>query len=131
MDNAKERWMETEILQRQAFKPGDTIFKDGEEGRMAYIIQKGEVEIIKAIDDKESILGTIGEGGIFGEMALIDSKPRMASARAIQATTVICVSQQMFDNKMSEADPFIRGLLNMFAGSIRELTDNFIRELKT
>ena len=131
MDNAEEEWMDSEILQRQAFKPGDTIFKDGEEGRMAYIIQAGEVEITKKIDDKESILGTIGEGGIFGEMALIDMKPRMASARAVQATTVICINQQMFEDKMSEADPFIRGLLTMFAGSIRELTDNFIRELKT
>ena len=121
--------METEVLQRQAFRPGDTIFKDGEEGRMAYIIQTGEVEIIKTIDNKENILGTIGKGGIFGEMALIDSKPRMASARATLATTVICVNQQMFENKMSEIDPFIRGLLHMFAGSIRELTDNFIREL--
>ena len=122
--------METEVLQRQAFKPGDTIFKDGEEGRMAYIIQTGEVEIIKAIDAKEHILGTIGEGGIFGEMALINSKPRMASARAAKATTVICINQQMFEDKITDADPFIRGLLNMFADSIRELTDNFIRELK-
>jgi len=121
--------MDSEILQRQAFKPGDIVFKDGEEGRMAYIIQTGEVEIIKAINGKENILGTIGEGGMFGEMALIDSKPRMATARTTLATTVICVNQQMFENKMSEADPFIRGLLTMFAGSIRELTDNFIREL--
>ena len=121
--------MESEILQRQSFKPGDSIFKDRDEGRMAYIIQAGEVEIIKEVDSKIKVLGTVGEGGIFGEMALIDSKPRMASARATKATTVICVSQQMFENKMGDADPFIRGLLTMFAGSIRELTDNFITEL--
>ena len=123
--------MDSEILQRQAFKPGDIVFNDGEEGRMAYIIQTGEVEIIKPINGKDHILGTIGEGGMFGEMALIDSKPRMATARTTLATTVICVNQQMFEDKMTEADPFIRGLLTMFAGSIRELTDNFIRELKT
>ena len=93
-------------------------------------MKQGDHGIIKAIDGKEHILGTIGEGGIFGEMALIDSKPRMASARAATASTVICVNQQMFDDKISDADPFIRGLLNMFADSIRELTDNFIRELK-
>ena len=123
--------MDSEILQRQAFKPGDIVFNDGEEGRMAYIIQTGEVEIIKPMNGKDHVLGTIGEGGMFGEMALIDSKPRMATARTTLATTVICVNQQMFEDKMTEADPFIRGLLTMFAGSIRELTDNFIRELKT
>ena len=79
--------MDSEILQRQAFKPGDTVFKDGEEGRMAYIIQAGEVEIIKKIDDKESILGAIGEGGIFGEMALIDMKPEAARLRAMSSLT--------------------------------------------
>ena len=121
--------MELEVLQRQAFKPGDTIFKEGEEGRMAYIIQSGEIKIIKEINGEEKILGTIGEGGIFGEMALIDSKPRMASACATQATTIICVSQQTFEDKMAATDPFIRGLLAMFAGSIRELTNNFIQEL--
>ena len=121
--------MEPEVLQRQAFRPGDVIFKDGDEGRMAYIVQTGEVEIIKEFGGKEKTLGTIGDGGMFGEMALIDSKPRMASARATTATTVICVNQQMFEDKMTEADPFIRGLLNMFAGSIRQLTDNFITEL--
>ena len=121
--------MEPDILQRQAFKPGDVIFKDGEEGRMAYIVQTGEVEIIKTIYDKENILGTIGDGGIFGEMALIDSKPRMASARATVGTTVICVNQQMFEDKMNVTDPFIRGLLAMFVGSIRDITENLIREL--
>ncbi len=123
--------MDTDILQRQAFKAGDLIFRDGDEGRMAYIVQKGEIEIIKEINNSEKILGKITAGGIFGEMALIDSKPRMASARASVGTTVICVNQQMFENKINDADPFIRGLLNMFAGSIRELTDNLIREIST
>tara|TARA_Y100001960_G_scaffold22154_1_gene19323 strand:+ start:852 stop:1226 length:375 start_codon:yes stop_codon:yes gene_type:complete len=121
--------MDTEVFQRQAFKTGDFIFKDGDEGRMAYIVQKGEIEIVKEVNNSEKILGRITEGGMFGEMALIDSKPRMASARASSSTTVICVNQQMFENKMNDADPFIRGLLTMFAGSIRELTDNFIREI--
>lgn len=98
---------------------GDKIFNEGEAGNLAYILQDGEVEVFKEINGEEKVLGTIGPGAIFGEMALIDSKPRMASARAVTACTIICVTRAMFDAKLSKADPFIRGLLNILADSVR------------
>jgi len=109
----------SEILQRRTYKPGDVIFKEGEHGSHAYVIQEGEVEISKEIDGEIRILGVIGKGGMFGEMALIDAKPRMAMARAKKGSTIIMVTQQMFDQKMSKADPFIRGLLNILADHVR------------
>ncbi|MEK9753809.1 MAG: cyclic nucleotide-binding domain-containing protein [Rhodospirillaceae bacterium] len=114
--------MSSQILQRQTFKPGAKIFKEGEDGTMAYVVQEGEVEIVKTIDGVETVLGTIGQGGIFGEMALIDAKPRMASARAKRGTTIICVTQAMFNEKMKKSDPFIRGLLNILADAVRSLS---------
>ena len=109
----------SEILQRNTFKPGETIFKEGEEGNLAYIVQEGEVEIVKEIDGQQKVLGTIGKGGMFGEMALIDSKPRMAKARASKGSTIIVVTRGMFEQKMAKADPFIRGLLNILADHVR------------
>ena len=85
--------------------------------------REGEVEIVKVIDGVEQVLGTVGQGGIFGEMALIDAKPRMAAARAARGTTIICVSQQMFDDKLKKSDPFIRGLLNILADNVRSLSN--------
>ena len=108
-----------EILQRLTFKPGEMIFKEGEEGNLAYIIQEGEVEITKAIDGQTQVLATIGKGGMFGEMALIDSKPRMANARSSKGSTIIVVTRGMFDQKLRKADPFIRGLLNILADHVR------------
>ena len=113
--------MADKILQRQTCKAGDIIFKDGEEGNLAYVLQQGEVEIVKVIDGEEVVLATIGEGSIFGEMALIDSSPRMASARASKGSTIIVVTRSMFEAKMSKTDPFIRGLLNIFVSTIRRL----------
>lgn len=108
------------ILQRQTYQTGDRIFKEGDEGNMAYIVQSGEVEIVKIIDSVETVLGTIGKGGMFGEMALIDSKPRMASARCSKGATIIVVTRGMFNQKMTKADPFIRGLLNILVDHIRK-----------
>lgn len=114
--------MTSQVLQRQSYKAGDRIFKEGDEGSLAYVVQDGEVEIVKVIDGQETVLGSVGKGGIFGEMALIDNKPRMAAARAARGTTIICVTRQMFDEKLKKSDPFIRGLLNILADNIRAIS---------
>ncbi len=115
--------MSDTVLQRQTFQAGDRIFKEGDEGNMAFIVQSGEVEIYKEIDDKITVLGKIGQGGIFGEMALIDAKPRMASARASKGATIILVNRSMFEQKLNKADPFIKGLLNILVENIRRMSD--------
>ena len=122
--------MDQAILQRQIYDPGDQIFKEGDEGRLAYVIEEGEVELFKTVDDHEQVLGTVGKDGIFGEMALIDNQPRMANARAIKSTTIICVTRQMFDEKVNKADPFIRGLLKILADNNRDMTSKWLSALK-
>lgn len=122
--------MDPTILQRQRYGPGDQIFKEGDEGRLAYVVEEGEVEVFKTIDDQEQVLGTVGKDGIFGEMALIDNKPRMAAARASTSCTIICVTRQMFDEKVNKADPFIRGLLKILADNNRDMTSKWLSALK-
>ncbi len=114
---------EKPILERRVFAPGDRIFREGDQGDAAYIVQKGEVEIVRKVNETDKILATIGEGGIFGEMALIDNQPRMAAARAgAVTTTLILVSRRMFEHKLSKTDPFIRGLLKIIAANLRRTT---------
>ena len=122
--------MDQLILQRQKYGAGDHIFKEGDEGRLAYVVEEGEVEIFMIIDDHEQVLGTVGKDGIFGEMALIDNQPRMANARATKTTTIICVTRQMFDEKLNQADPFIRGLLKILADNNRDITSKWLMALK-
>ena len=113
-----------EVIQRQTFQAGDKIFEKGELGTVAYVVQSGEVEIIEVDNNnEEEVIGVIGEGGIFGEMALIDSKPRMAMARASKASTIIVVTETMFDEKLKSIDPFIRGLLNILVDHIRSTSN--------
>ena len=122
--------MDQSILQRQIYDSGDLIFKEGDDGRLAYVVEEGEVEIFVIIDDHEQVLGTVGKDGIFGEMALIDNQPRMANARATKSTTIICVTRQMFDEKLNQADPFIRGLLKILADNNRDITSKWLMALE-
>ncbi len=112
--------MSDTILQRSTYQAGDLIFKEGDEGNLAYVVQSGEVEIIEEVDGEEKVLGTVGQGGIFGEMALIDSQPRMAMARCSKGSTIIVITRAMFDQKLNKADPFIRDLINIMVSHIRK-----------
>ena len=83
------------------------IFREGDPGNVVHVVQSGSVEICKTEDgDKKKILGVIGRGGTFGEMALIDSEPRMASATAIS----LVIPHQVFQDKLASADSFIIAL---------------------
>ena len=115
----RDAFLSVTILQRTTYQAGDRIFKEGDDGNLAYVVQTGEVEIIKVINGLETLLGTICQGGIFGETALIDSQPRMAMARCKKGSTIIVVTRAMFEKKMNKADPFIRGLLNILVSHIR------------
>lgn len=111
------------ILDRKAYAEGDIIFKEGEEGRCAYLVQTGKVQIVKSAVGGDLTLGNIGPGAIFGEMALMDGKPRMAMARAAEPTVLVIVSRAAFEEKLKKTDPFIRALLMIFVRNIRDMSD--------
>ena len=59
---------------------------------------------------------------MFGEMALIDDEPRMASAKAINGPVELLeVSKANFKKKMNELDPFTRGLISILADTVRHM----------
>ena len=110
------------ILERKTYPPDAFVFKEGDAGDRAYVVQSGELEVVKTNEaGTETILGTLGKGAFFGEMALLDDTPRMASVRTTVPTVLIIIGRQDFDEKMSKADPFLRGLIQVLAGTIREM----------
>lgn len=118
-----------DILDRRVFPANEIIFKEGETGRRcAYLVESGKVEITKTIPGggDPKVLGHISAGGIFGEMALVDNKPRMAQAKTVEPTTVIIVTETVLEQKLRKTDPFVRGLLSIFVRNIRDLTEKLI-----
>ena len=92
--------MEKTVLDRRVFEAGKIIFEEGDEGTCAYIIQSGEVETSKFIDGEKQTLAILGENCLFGELALIDSKPRMARALAKTSVAIIRVNKATFLKKI-------------------------------
>ena len=107
-------------IERKKYDRDQVIFREHENGDVAYIIANGQVQIIKESDNGPKILGVLEKGAMFGEMALIDNKPRMASAKAINGPVeLLIVSKANFQKKMEQLDPFTRGLIKFMAEIVR------------
>jgi len=80
------------------YQPEEMIFCENEPGNDLFIVQRGRVRISKFIQGKDVILNIMKPGDIFGEMALLDNKPRSASASAVEETELIAINKQNFEN---------------------------------
>jgi CRP-like cAMP-binding protein len=73
------------------------IFSENEPGTELYIIQKGVVKITKIVEDNEVLLAMLKLGDIFGEMSLLENKPRSASAIANEDCALMAVNKANFE----------------------------------
>ncbi|RME89918.1 MAG: cAMP-binding protein [Candidatus Hydrogenedentota bacterium] len=87
-----------------SFNDGETIFIEHEPGSELYIIQSGRVKITKVVDQNEVLLAVLNPGDIFGEMALLENKPRSASAVAHGPVTALAINKANFET-MVQAQP--------------------------
>lgn len=106
------------------YNKGSEIFREGQSGRRAYLVEEGEVELDRLIDGKRVPFLRVGPGGIFGEMAVIDGGPRTATATALDHTKVVVVSERVFRGKLKVSDPFIRALVLLFVDNLRNSAPN-------
>lgn len=112
------------VLNRRTFYKGDVIFHEGDQGSVAYVVQQGRVRITRKTETGErATLGFVEEGGVFGEMALIDKSPRMASAIADGAVVCIAISEETVRAKLKASDPVLRTLIVMLIRMIRTIAD--------
>ena len=120
--------MDSGIADRRTFGSGDVIFREGDHGEGIFLVEKGSVEISKkAADGRKIVIGKIQAGGIFGEMAAIDDRPRMASAYALEHTVVRVVPRAVLEKKIAASDKLVRAIMKIFMQNIRNITELHIK----
>jgi CRP-like cAMP-binding protein len=107
------------VLERQTFKAGTPIIKQGDSANAAYVVDSGEVEIWIERGGAKRVINKVTTGGIFGEMALIDAKPRSANVTAVTDTVCIVVPDKLFREKIESVDPMIKTLLRVLVRNVR------------
>lgn len=96
--------------------PKDTmIFSECQNGPDMFIIQDGSVKITKVTDGNEVILAILKKGDMFGEMALLENKPRSASAICHEDCRLMVVNRQNFDQMVSTQPQLISKLTTTLA----------------
>ncbi|CAD8043328.1 unnamed protein product [Paramecium primaurelia] len=97
-----EKNLETVIdaMEEKKFQPGDFVIRQGDDGNELYVIDEGELESTKKINnqDKETFLKKYIPGESFGEFALLDNVPHVATIKAIEPVIVFALDRATFNN---------------------------------
>lgn len=104
---------QTERVCHAHYQAGDYIFHQGDPAGNFYIIERGEVEILRqsqCADDEQSV-AVLGPGAFFGEMALINNHPRSASVRALTSVEVVVMGRNVFTQVSNSLAPLRQLLL--------------------
>ena len=81
-------------LRLRVFRPGEIVFFQDMQADDAFLLKEGRLEIFRTTDAGETVLATLGPGAIFGEMALVDSRPHSAGARAIDIAVATVIPRR-------------------------------------
>ena len=99
------------------FSAGHTIFEEGQPGDVMYVVTEGEVYVL--VHDK--IIYSIGPGGILGEMALIDTQPRSATAVAKTACKLVPINEKRFVFLVQQTPFFAIEVMRIIAERLRNM----------
>ncbi|RZO48420.1 MAG: Crp/Fnr family transcriptional regulator [Sandaracinaceae bacterium] len=90
-------------------EPGEVLFREGEHGEEMYVLQEGAIRITKAVKGEEKTLALLGPGEFFGEMAILNAKPRTATAVVEQQAKVLVLGAKAFERMVvSNAEIAVR-----------------------
>jgi signal transduction histidine kinase len=104
-----------QVIEKVELSAGQELFAEGSPGDRAYIIQAGELEIVKSSDGRELLLEErINKPGVMiGEMALLEGAPRMASVRAGTDAVLLAIQKEQFDHILETSPAATRAMLRM------------------
>ncbi|MEA2465516.1 MAG: family transcriptional regulator, cyclic receptor protein [Acidobacteriota bacterium] len=117
----------------ERFSEGSMIFREGDKGDKLYIVLDGRVRISKFIPGVgEEALAVLDRGDFFGEMALIDEKPRSADAKAHETDATVLSIDRATLNEILSMDPhaslqFLNLLCRMISRRLREINDKIVQ----
>lgn len=97
---------------------GDVVLEEGEEARGLVVVLEGELEVLKAIAGRQTLLGLIPPGSFVGEISLLTRLPHSATVRALKDSRVLFYAKEFFEKSL-DASPIVRVILQTMAERLR------------
>ncbi|HYO45653.1 MAG TPA: cyclic nucleotide-binding domain-containing protein, partial [Gemmatimonadota bacterium] len=111
------------VAEERAFPAGDYLFHEGEEGDYMYLVLDGRIRV--EVGGQE--VAVIGAGKSTGEFAILDRRPRSASARALEDTRTLAIHSADMGQILADNYSLVEGLFSYFLGIIRNMTEEKFR----
>lgn len=106
-----------------SFKTGETIIEEGDEGSWAYVILSGKARVFKHTSTGEITLAIMENGEVFGEMALIEDRPRSASVKAETNLKLRVISREQFNELLRENPSRLIPIMKSLFERLRQASD--------
>src|SRR5579863_9741298 len=118
------------ITQEKSYSNDHEIFKEGDIGDGVYIVKDGIVQISGLVGENvRHVFSRVPPGEIFGEMAVLENKPRSASAVAVGDTVVYFISRDAMLKLVETSPRLAMGLLQEISHRLREFNHQYIKEV--
>lgn len=115
-------------MEQRTFPPGADIFREGEAGAEAFFVVSGTVQIWRRHGSGYANIVELGPGSIFGELALLDGRPRVASATTRERTVCEVITKDRFDRFLRSLEPIAGLMVASLLDYIRKGMDRIERE---
>ena len=116
-----------EMVTEVHLNTGEQLFAEGSPGDKAYIIESGEIEILKASGGRSVLLAVRKSGEVIGEMSLLEAAPRFASGRARSESKLLAISHSQLDELLNTSPSAARSLLFTITSRLRS-TELMLRQ---
>ena len=107
----------------EAFGPGEIVIQEGTKGTSAFIVLSGAVEVLKRSGDREIVVATLGEGQVFGEMGLIEDRPRSATVKAMTELKLRVISREGFNTLLQRKPSVLIPIIKSLFERLRQASD--------
>jgi len=105
------------------FKEGQIVFKEGDPADGMYLIRRGELRVYLEKNGNEVKLASVGAGGMIGEMAFFDNKPRSASVKAGTEAELTKITPEDFAKLMKQIPKWFVSLMSSLSTRLRDTND--------
>ena len=97
------------------FRAGDVLFREGEQGEEMFVIQSGLVQVLKQVGNDERALATLGRGEFLGEMAILNGKPRNATAVVLEDARCLVIDARTLESMVQKNPEIAMRLIKKLA----------------
>lgn len=116
------------ITETGHYREDEVLFLKGDPGNFAYIIVSGEVELFSgSLEGKHETVGRLYDGACFGEMALLDGRPRSAGAVVVTESVLARIPREDFLRLMNRIPSIALGIITLLSARLRATTGEFNR----